>query len=113
MDKTHARLHGVPASEFVGLVPGMTYYAFDPDTMTYSARAFDAQVQPPSRLSVQGRRQLHALQGDRGMYETAFFNDGLGVAKVADARGLVERHHATSSSAESDHARRRYSARIR
>jgi hypothetical protein len=34
-----AQLHGVPASEYVGLVPGMTYYAYDPDTLTYWAGA--------------------------------------------------------------------------
>jgi hypothetical protein len=34
-----AQIHGVPASEYVGLVPGMTYYAYDPDTMTYWAGA--------------------------------------------------------------------------
>jgi hypothetical protein len=37
--QTGAELHGVPVSEYVGLVPGTTYYAYDPDTLTYWAGA--------------------------------------------------------------------------
>jgi hypothetical protein len=50
--KAGAKSHGLPASDYTGLVPGETYYAYDPKTATYWAAAglvpskssMDAQV---------------------------------------------------------------------
>jgi hypothetical protein len=72
-----AELHGVPASEFVGLVPGMTYYAYDPDTMTYWAGAHLKPSPTSSRaqVSVQDAGSYTLFKKIKGGLWTAF-SDG-------------------------------------
>ncbi|MDT5014422.1 MAG: hypothetical protein QOD39_582 [Mycobacterium sp.] len=54
--QTGADLHGVPASEYVGLAPGETYYAYDPDTLTYWAGAsLRTRPNPSERAQVSGQ----------------------------------------------------------
>jgi hypothetical protein len=74
-----AELHGVPASEYVGLVPGMTYYAYDPDTMTYWAGAhlMPSATSERAQVSVQDAGSYTLFKKIKGGLWTAF-NDGLG-----------------------------------
>jgi hypothetical protein len=74
-----AELHGVPASEYVGLVPGMTYYAYDPDTMTYWAGAHlkPSPTSERAQVSVQDAGSYTLFKKIKGGLWTAF-NDGAG-----------------------------------
>jgi hypothetical protein len=74
-----AELHGVPASEYVGLVPGMTYYAYDPDTMTYWAGAhlMPSATSERAQVSVQDAGSYTLFKKIKGGLWTPF-NDGLG-----------------------------------
>lgn len=74
-----AELHGVPASEYVGLVPGMTYYAYDPDTMTYWAGAHlkPSATSERAQVSVQDAGSYTLFKKIKGGLWTAF-NDGAG-----------------------------------
>jgi hypothetical protein len=78
-----AAYHSLPAKDFTGLAPGMTYYAFDPANMTYYAAAgLDAS---PNSLQAQIGDQ------DDGGYNIfvrvatatnwTVYNDGLGAAQ--------------------------------
>jgi hypothetical protein len=72
-----AELHGVPASEYVGLIPGLTYYAYDPDTMTYWAGAH-LKPSPNSeraQVSLQDAGAYTLFKKIKGGLWTAF-NDG-------------------------------------
>jgi hypothetical protein len=74
-----AQIHGVPASEYVGLVPGMTYYAYDPDTMTYWAGAhlMPSPTSERAQVSVQDAGSYTLYKKIKGGLWTAF-NDGVG-----------------------------------
>lgn len=74
-----AQIHGVPASEYVGLVPGMTYYAYDPDTMTYWAGAhlMPSPTSERAQVSVQDAGSYTLYKQIKGGLWTAF-NDGVG-----------------------------------
>jgi hypothetical protein len=69
---------GIPASDFTGLTPGKTYYAYDLDTATYwagahlipSANAYEAQV------ADQDAGSYLLFEQPRGGVWTAF-NDGV------------------------------------
>lgn len=72
-----ANLKGIPASEFVGLVPGLTYYAYDPDTLTYWA---GAKLKPSpnserAQVSSQDAGAYTLFKKIKGGLWTAF-NDG-------------------------------------
>jgi hypothetical protein len=74
-----AQLHGVPASEYVGLIPGQTYYAYDPDTMTYWAGAhlMPSATSERAQVSVQDAGSYTLFKKIKGGLWTPF-NDGLG-----------------------------------
>jgi hypothetical protein len=74
-----AELHGVPASEYVGLTPGKTYYAYDPDTMTYwaGARLMPSATSSRAQVSVQDAGSYTLFKKIKGGLWTAF-NDGGG-----------------------------------
>jgi hypothetical protein len=74
-----AQLHGVPASEYVGLMPGRTYYAYDPDTMTYWAGAdlMPSATSERAQVSVQDAGSYTLFKKIKGGL-WAPFNDGLG-----------------------------------
>jgi hypothetical protein len=76
-----AELHGVPTSEYVGLVPGITYYTYDPDTMTYWAGAhlMPSATSERAQVSVQDAGSYTLFKKIKGGLWTAF-NDGLGRA---------------------------------
>jgi hypothetical protein len=75
--QTGAALHGVPASEYVGLRPGATYYAYDPDTMTYWAGAHlvPSATSQRAQVSVQDDGSYTLFKKIKGGLWTAF-NDG-------------------------------------
>jgi hypothetical protein len=74
-----AKLHGLPASAYVGLVPGESYYGFDPATNTYWAGgALD-----PSPSSQQAQV---SVQDDGGYY---IFQEPAGGSWTASAEGLA------------------------
>jgi hypothetical protein len=74
-----AQLHQVPASEYVGLTPGQTYYAYDPDTMTYWAGAslMPSASSERAQVSVQDRGSYNLFKKVKGGSWTPFF-DGAG-----------------------------------
>jgi hypothetical protein len=74
-----ADLKGLPASDFVGLMPGLTYYAYDPDTMTYWAGAHltPSATSEQAQVSVQDAGSYTLFKKIKGGLWTAF-NDGLG-----------------------------------
>ena len=74
-----ARLNGLPASAYLGLVHGESYYGFDPATHTYWAGA--ALVPSPSSL----RAQV-SVQDDGGYY---IFEKPAGGSWTASAEGLT------------------------
>ncbi|HTR69095.1 MAG TPA: hypothetical protein VMH41_02555 [Mycobacteriales bacterium] len=53
--KAGAKSHGLPASDYTGLVPGETYYGYDPTTATYWAGAglVPSPTSTPAQVSVQ------------------------------------------------------------
>jgi hypothetical protein len=74
-----AKLNGLPASAYVGLVKGMSYYGFDPATNTYWAGgALD-----PSPSSQQAQV---SVQDDGGYY---IFEEPAGGSWTASAEGLA------------------------
>jgi hypothetical protein len=74
-----AKLHGLPASAYVGLVPGESFYGFDPATNTYWAGgALD-----PSPSSQQAQV---SVQDDGGYY---IFQEPAGGSWTASAEGLA------------------------
>jgi hypothetical protein len=74
-----ARLNGLPASAYVGLVKGESYYGFDPATKTYWAGA--ALDPSPSSL----RAQV-SVQDDGGYY---IFEEPAGGSWTASAEGMA------------------------
>ena len=74
-----ARLNGLPASAYLGLVHGESYYGFDPATHTYWAGA--ALVPSPSSL----RAQV-SVQDDGGYY---IFEKPAGGSWTASAEGMT------------------------
>jgi hypothetical protein len=74
-----AQLHGVPASEYVGLMPGRTYYAYDSDTTTYWAGAdlMPSATSQRAQVSVQDGGSYTLFRKIKGGLWTPF-NDGLG-----------------------------------
>jgi hypothetical protein len=74
-----AQLHGVPASEYVGLEPGLTYYAYDPDTLTYWAGAHlvPSSTSERAQISIQDAGSYTLFKMIKGGAWTAF-NDGIG-----------------------------------
>lgn len=75
--ETGASLHGVPASEYVGLWPGLTYYAYDPDSMTYWAGAHlvPSATSQRAQVSVQDDGSYTLFKKIKGGLWTAF-SDG-------------------------------------
>jgi hypothetical protein len=74
-----ARLNGLPASDYLGLVHGESYYGFDPATATYWAGgALD-----PSPTS---QRAQVSVQDDGGYY---IFKEPVGGSWTASAEGLA------------------------
>ena len=74
-----ARLNGLPASAYVGLAPGESYYGFDPVTNAYWAGgALD-----PSQSSQQAQV---SVQDDGGYY---IFEEPAGGSWTASAEGLA------------------------
>jgi hypothetical protein len=74
-----ASLNGLPASAYTDLVPGTTYYAFDPDTSSYWAGA--ALVPSPSSIQAQVSVQ------DDGSY--VLFSRSSGGTWTAEPVGLT------------------------
>lgn len=76
-----ADLKGIPASEFVGLKPGLTYYAYDPDTLTYwaGARLVPSPNSERAQVSAQDAGSYTLFKKIKGGLWTAF-NDGVGGA---------------------------------
>jgi hypothetical protein len=74
-----AQLHGIPASEYDGLIPGLTYYAYDPDTTTYWAGAHlrPSATSERAQVSVQDAGSYTLFKKIKGGEWTAF-NDGTG-----------------------------------
>jgi hypothetical protein len=72
-----ADLKQIPASEFVGLVPGMTYYAYDPDTLTYwaGAKLRPSPTSERAQVSSQDAGAYTLFKKIKGGLWTAF-NDG-------------------------------------
>jgi hypothetical protein len=72
-----ANLKGIPASEFVGLEPGLTYYAYDPDTLTYwaGARLVPSPTSERAQVSSQDAGAYTLFKKIKGGAWTAF-NDG-------------------------------------
>jgi hypothetical protein len=82
-----ARLNGLPASAYVGLVKGESYYGFDPATSTYWAGgALD-----PSPSS---ERAQVSVQDDGGYY---IFEEPAGGSWTASSEGLAGIEGATCS----------------
>jgi hypothetical protein len=82
-----ARLNGLPASAYVGLVKGESYYGFDPATSTYWAGgALD-----PSPSS---ERAQVSVQDDGGYY---VFEEPAGGSWTASSEGLAGIEGATCS----------------
>jgi hypothetical protein len=77
--QTGAEVHGVPAAEFVGLAPGKTYYAYDPDTMTYwaGAKLRPSPTSEQAQVSVQDAGSYTLYKKIKGGLWTAF-NIGAG-----------------------------------
>jgi hypothetical protein len=76
---TAARLNGLPASAYLGLVKGESYYGFDPATSTYWAGgALD-----PSPSS---QRAQVSVQDDGGYY---IFEEPAGGSWTASAEGMA------------------------
>ena len=73
-----AQFKGIPASEFVGLRKGMTYYAYDPDTTTYWAGAslIPTNWSERAQVSVQDGGSYMLFRMVKGGLWTAF-NDGM------------------------------------
>jgi hypothetical protein len=73
------KVHGVPAAEFVGLAPGKTYYAYDPDTMTYwaGAKLRPSPISERAQVSVQDAGSYTLYKKIKGGSWTAF-NIGAG-----------------------------------
>ncbi len=74
-----ARLNGLPASAYLGLVHGMSYYGYDPATRTYWAGA----ALDPSPSS---QRAQVSVQDDGGYY---IFEEPAGRTWTAAAEGLA------------------------
>jgi hypothetical protein len=74
-----AEVHGVPAAEYVGLRAAMTYYAYDPDTMTYWAGAhlMPSPTSERAQVSVQDAGSYTLFKKIKGGLWTVF-NDGVG-----------------------------------
>ena len=82
-----ARLNGLPASAYLGLVHGESYYGFDPATNTYWAGgALD-----PSPSSQQAQV---SVQDDGGYY---IFEEPAGGSWTASAEGMAGIEGATCS----------------
>jgi hypothetical protein len=62
---TGAALNNIPASEFTGLTPGLTYYAFDRDTNTYWA---GARLDPAPSANPSSPTQAQISSQDAGSY---------------------------------------------
>jgi hypothetical protein len=75
-----ANLKGIPASEFVGLKPGLTYYAYDPDTLTYwaGARLVPSPTSERAQVSSQDAGAYTLFKKIKGGAWTAFNNGNLG-----------------------------------
>jgi hypothetical protein len=78
-----AKSHQLPTKDYVSLIPKMTYYAFDPATMTYYAAA--GLVASPHSLKAQVGTQddggYQLLTHRRGVAAWKVYNDGLGGAE--------------------------------
>jgi hypothetical protein len=74
-----AKLNGLPASAYVGLVPGRSYYGFDPATNTYWA---GASLNP----SPSSERAQVSVQDDGGYY---IFEEPAGGSWTASAEGMA------------------------
>jgi hypothetical protein len=74
-----AQIHQVPASEYVGLVPGRTYYGYDPATVTYwaGAQLMPSPASQRAQVSVQDAGSYTLYRKIKGGLWTAF-NDGVG-----------------------------------
>jgi hypothetical protein len=74
-----AQIHGVPASEYTGLVPGKTYYGYDPATVTYwaGAQLMPSPTSERAQVSVQDAGSYTLFRKIKGGLWTAF-NDGAG-----------------------------------
>jgi hypothetical protein len=82
-----ARLNGLPASAYLGLVPRESYYGFDPATNTYWAGA----ALDPSPSS---QRAQVSVQDDGGYY---IFQEPAGGSWTASSEGLAGIDGATCS----------------
>jgi hypothetical protein len=74
-----AKLNGLPASAYLGLVHGNSYYGFDPATNTYWAGA--SLVPSPS-----SERAQVSVQDDGGYY---IFTEPAGGSWTASAEGMA------------------------
>jgi hypothetical protein len=75
-----AALKGLPASDFTGLAPGSTYYAYDPNTGTYWAGAHLAPspTSYEAQVSDQDSGTYTLFQQPKGGSWTAFRDGGSG-----------------------------------
>jgi hypothetical protein len=82
-----ARLNGLPASAYLGLVKGESYYGFDPATRTYWA---GGALDP----STSSQRAQVSVQDDGGYY---IFEEPAGGSWTASAEGMAGIEGATCS----------------
>ncbi len=78
-----AAYHSYPPSDYVGLAPGTTYYAFDAQDQRYYAAAGlvpDAKSQG-AQVSAQDDGAYNLFVKVRGSTKWAVYNDGLGGAQ--------------------------------
>jgi hypothetical protein len=75
-----AAFHGLPATDYTGLVAGKTYYAYDPANATYYAAAglVPSSSSIPAQVGTQddGSYNLFTRVGAGGPWHV--YNDGLG-----------------------------------
>ena len=108
-----ASLKGLPASDFTGLAPGKTYYAYDPDTATTGQERIWCLTPTPTKLKFptrtlaatyssnspeQGRglRSTTALLGPRVVqhhYRRRSSRCGHGTPSIADQYRIPNRSH--------------------
>jgi hypothetical protein len=80
-----AALHHLPTSDYVGLDPGTTYYAFDPVTDTYYAAAglLASRTSLAAQVGTQDDGAYNLFTKRAGAAHWTVYNDGLGGVRGA------------------------------
>jgi predicted lipoprotein with Yx(FWY)xxD motif len=78
-----AKYHQLPTKDYVGLAPGMTYYAFDPMNDTYYAAAglVPSSHSLPAQVGTQDDGGYNLLTHRNGHVTWRVYDDGLGAAQ--------------------------------